>query len=73
MLVSIVSQILDQITALGDLRAYLPTHHSRAWSDLLSADVDWTGMANGAFSGLLYATVFLLLAFGRFAKKDISS
>ncbi|QUH00599.1 ABC transporter permease [Saccharopolyspora erythraea] len=72
-LVSIVSQMLDQITALGDMRAYLPTYHSRAWSDLLSADVDWTGMANGAFSGLVYATVFLLLAFGRFAKKDISS
>ena len=32
---SIVSQILDQITALEDLRDYLPTHYGTAWSGLL--------------------------------------
>ena len=31
-MVSIVSQILDQITALEDLRDYLPTHYGTAWS-----------------------------------------
>ena len=35
---SIVSQILDQITALEDLRDYLPTHYGTAWSGLLGAD-----------------------------------
>ncbi|GAA2774447.1 ABC transporter permease [Saccharopolyspora taberi] len=72
-LVSILSQILDQITALGDLRAYLPTHYSRAWTDLLSADVDWSGMAYGTFSGLAYGTAFVLLAAWRFGRKDITS
>jgi ABC-2 type transport system permease protein len=72
-LVSIVSQILDSITALGDLRDYLPTHYATAWSDLLSADVDWGDMVRGSFSSLAYCTVFLLLAARRFARKDITS
>ncbi|MCO1579878.1 ABC transporter permease [Crossiella sp. SN42] len=72
-LVSIVSQILDQITDLGSLRNYLPTHYSFAWADLLSTDIDWTGMASGVLSALVYGTVFLMLAARRFATKDITS
>ncbi|SFB52575.1 ABC-2 type transport system permease protein [Amycolatopsis marina] len=72
-LVSIVSQILDQITALGDLRDFLPTHYSFAWMDLISTDIDWTDIANGALLSVVYATVFLLLASRRFATKDITS
>ena len=40
-LVSILSQILDQITALEGLRDYLPTHYGNAWSDLLATQIDW--------------------------------
>ncbi|WP_298178220.1 ABC transporter permease subunit [Saccharomonospora sp.] len=72
-LVSILSQILDQITALGDLRNFLPTHFSFAWMDLIATDVDWANMASGILSALLYATVFGLLAARRFATKDITS
>ncbi|HEY0641627.1 MAG TPA: ABC transporter permease subunit [Pseudonocardiaceae bacterium] len=72
-LVSILSQILDSITALGDLRDWLPTHYAFAWSDLLTTDVDWSDMAWGSFSALCYATVFAALAWRRFATKDITS
>ncbi|MCG8918395.1 ABC transporter permease [Actinokineospora sp. PR83] len=72
-LVSILSQILDQITALGGLRDYLPTHFSFAWSDLISTDIDWTNMADGAFSAVVYAAVFGLLAARRFRIKDVTS
>ena len=61
-LVAILSQILDQITALEGLRNYLPTHYSFAWMDLISTDIDWTAMASGMLSASIYATVFLLLA-----------
>ncbi|GAB2662907.1 hypothetical protein GCM10027271_21860 [Saccharopolyspora gloriosae] len=73
LLVSILSQILDQISALGSLRAFLPTHYASAWSDLLAEEVDWTGMANGTCSALIYATVFITLAHWRFHGKDITS
>ena len=72
-LVSILSQMLDQITALGELRDFLPTHFSFAWMDLIATDVDWSDMASGVLSAVLYATVFGLLAARRFATKDITS
>ncbi|MDQ4010803.1 MAG: ABC transporter permease [Actinomycetota bacterium] len=72
-MVSILSQILETIDALGDLRDYLPTRFSSAWADLLAAPVDWGQLASGAFSGLAYATVFGLGAWWRFAIKDITT
>ncbi len=72
-LVSILSQILDQITALDTLRNYLPTHYANAWSGLLATQVDWGNMTRGVFSALCYAAVFGSLAVWRFARKDITS
>ncbi|WP_181783548.1 ABC transporter permease [Pseudonocardia pini] len=70
---SIVSQILDQITALEDLRNYLPTHYANAWSGLLSSAPDWGDMTRGLFSSVLFATVFFAAAAWRFHRKDITS
>jgi ABC-2 type transport system permease protein len=72
-MVSIVSQILDQITALEGLRDFLPTHFDDAWSGLLGDPVDWGDMTRGAFSALTYALVFGAAAVWRFQRKDITS
>jgi ABC-2 type transport system permease protein len=72
-MVAIVSQILDQITALEGLRDYLPTHYGTAWANLLATDVDWDAMTRGIFSSLLYAVVLGGLAVWRFTRKDITS
>lgn len=72
-LVSILSQILDQITALEGLRDYLPTHYAFAWADLISSDPDWSNMTAGAFSAVAYGGFFGLLAWRRFKTKDITS
>jgi ABC-2 type transport system permease protein len=72
-LLQILSDILDQITALGSLRVVLPTHYSDAWLGLLSNPVQTTDMARGAISALLYATVFFSWAWYRFTRKDILS
>ncbi|KAA9157168.1 ABC transporter permease subunit [Amycolatopsis acidicola] len=72
-LVAILSQILDQITALGGLRDYLPTHYAYAWMDLIATDIDWTNMAAGVLSAVVYGTVLTLLGARRFATKDITS
>jgi ABC-2 type transport system permease protein len=72
-LVSIVSQILDQITALEDLRDFLPTHFGDAWAGLLTTPVDWADMTKGAFSALTYALVLLATASWHFHRKDITS
>jgi ABC-2 type transport system permease protein len=70
---SIVSQILDQITALEGLRNYLPTHYGNAWAGLLAEQVDWGDMTRGAFSAVAYSAVFLAAAVWRFGRKDITS
>ena len=70
---SIVSLMLDQITALEDLRNFLPTHYAYAWTDLMAAEINWTNIANGALSAVCYGTVFCLLAGRHFARKDITS
>jgi len=72
-MVSIVSQILDQITALEGLRDYLPTHYANAWSGLLGSVPDWGDMTRGLFSSVGYATIFFAAAAWRFHRKDITS
>ncbi|HLU56643.1 MAG TPA: ABC transporter permease subunit [Pseudonocardia sp.] len=72
-MVSIVSRILDQITALEGLRDILPTHFDDAWAGLLGDPVDWGDMTRGAFSALAYALVLGAAAVWRFQRKDITS
>jgi ABC-2 type transport system permease protein len=72
-LLQILSSILDQITALGNLRLILPTHYAEAWLGLLSNPVQTDDMVKGLISAVLYATLFFGLAWYRFLRKDIVS
>lgn len=72
-LLSILSQILDQITALGALRNWLPTHYAFSWTGALVDPIRWDDMTRGAFSAIGYAIVLTALAFWRFSRKDITS
>ncbi|HEY4027669.1 MAG TPA: ABC transporter permease [Candidatus Dormibacteraeota bacterium] len=72
-LLQILSDILDQITALGSLRVILPTHYSDAWLGLLSNPVQVDDMVKGAISALAYAAVFFSWAWYRFLHKDVVS
>ncbi|MFY1625301.1 ABC transporter permease [Micromonospora sp. WMMD723] len=69
----ILSSILDQITALGVLRDFLPTHYSSAWLGLLSTPMQTDDVVRGAISAVSYATLFWGLAFWRFTRKDVTS
>ena len=69
----VVSNILDQITALDPYRHYLPTHWQYSWTDVLSSPISWDDMLRGTGSALVYSSVFLALAWLRFDRKDITS
>ncbi|MDM4721078.1 ABC transporter permease subunit [Micromonospora sp. WMMA1363] len=69
----ILSSILDQITALGVLRSFLPTHYSTAWLGLLSTPIQTDDVVRGTISAVSYATLFWGLAFWRFTRKDVVS
>lgn len=72
-MVSILVQILDQITALGSLRNYLPGHFSSGWTRAFTPAIDWHDIAVGSFSALAYASVFGVAAWILFSRKDITS
>jgi ABC-2 type transport system permease protein len=69
----VVSNILDQITALDPYRQYLPTHFQYAWVDTLSSPVRWDDMIRGTGLALVYSAAFLGYAWLRFDRKDITS
>ncbi len=69
----VVSNILDQITALGSYRDYLPTHWQFAWTDVLGRPIVWDDMLRGTGLAVGYAAVFLAVAWLRFDRKDITS
>jgi ABC-2 type transport system permease protein len=72
-LLVILSNILDAVTALGDWRRFLPTHYSLAWTDVLGAEITWDGMARGALWSLGYSVILLAAAWWHFERKDITS
>ncbi len=72
-LLQILSSILDQITALGAIRSFLPTHFSDAWLGLLSTPMQTDNLVRGCFSALCYAVIFFGLAWWRFTRKDVVS
>lgn len=72
-LVSIISQILDTVDALGSLRTLLPTHDVFAFADLLTLDVDGTAPARGVLSALVWCIAFGTTAVWWFRRKDITS
>jgi ABC-2 type transport system permease protein len=69
----IVSNILDAVTALGHWRRLLPTHYSYAWTDTLTPVVSWDGMARGALVSVTYAVVLFAWAWWHFLRKDVTS
>lgn len=72
-LVTILSAILTQIDALGDLRHGLPLYYDRAWVQALSPDIGWQDLQRGALWSLLYAVGTIGAAYLVFRRKDVLS
>ncbi|HKJ11561.1 MAG TPA: ABC transporter permease [Ornithinimicrobium sp.] len=72
-LASIVSSILDALDALGDWRRGLPNHYAFEWVGLFSPEADYGALLPGVLWALLWATVFVALAYRHFSRKDIVS
>ena len=45
---TIVGNVLDEVTALGDWRDFLPAHWQFAWADAVQPQLEWGGMIQGA-------------------------
>ena len=69
----VVSNILDSITALDPYRQYLPTHFQYSWLDALGPTISWDDMMRGTGVALVCSAVFFGVAWWRFERKDIVS
>ncbi len=70
---TIIGNVLDEVTALGDWRDFLPAHWQSAWLDTVRPDLDWTRLISGASLSVTYALILFALAFRGFARKDVVS
>jgi ABC-2 type transport system permease protein len=70
---TIVGNVLDAVTALGDWRHFLPAHWQFAWADAVQPRPEWGGMIQGTAISVTYAMVLFALAFRAFARKDVVS
>lgn len=70
---AIVTQTLDRVEALKDLRLWLPTHYAFAYQQFLLQPVDLRPVADALVNGLLWILVVGSLAVWRFLRKDVTS
>jgi ABC-2 type transport system permease protein len=69
----VVSQVLDQVKALGVLRDALPTHYWFSWTGLLQTPPSTSTVSTGLLTAVPWTLGPLLLAFWHFRRKDILS
>lgn len=69
----IVSNILDAIDALGELRRWLPTDYGAAWLGALNKDIQWGEMLRGTSYSIIAFTLLIGFAVYKFDRKDITS
>ncbi|MGI8523233.1 MAG: ABC transporter permease [Nocardioides sp.] len=70
---STTSFILDSIPQVSWLHPYLLTHHWMDFGDLFRAPIITGNLAAGLYLAAAYVVVFFLLAWARFAGKDVTS
>lgn len=70
---SIVSQVLGQLSQTEWLHPWLFSYYWLDFADLLRQPIEWSSFGGNALLQLGYVVVFGALAYGRFASKDVLS
>ncbi|WP_175538614.1 ABC transporter permease [Arthrobacter sp. cf158] len=70
---SVVSQVLDNLPQLEWLHPWLFSHHWLGFADLLREPVSWTSFGENAVLQAAYIAVCGALAYARFSNKDVLS
>jgi len=73
MILVVASEVVDNIPQFATVAPYLPTHWWNSFDALLRTPVDTTTLWHGLLSFLVYAVVFVLIAWARFTSSDVTS
>ncbi|MDO8106945.1 ABC transporter permease [Isoptericola sp. b441] len=70
---TVVSQILDQLSQVAAIHPYLPTHFWLDYAEVLRDPLDVGALGPGAASALAYVAIFTAAAWARFSTADVSA
>jgi ABC-2 type transport system permease protein len=73
MILVVASEVVDNIPQFATAAPYLPTHWWNSFDSLLRTPVDTTTLGHGLLSFLVYAVLFVLIAWARFTSSDVTS
>jgi ABC-2 type transport system permease protein len=73
MILVVASEVVDNIPQFASVAPYLPTHWWNSFDALLRTPVDTTTLWHGLLSFLVYAVIFVLIAWARFTSSDVTS
>ena len=73
MILVVASEVVDNIPQFATVAPYLPTHWWNSFDSILRTPVDTTTLWHGLLSFLIYAVVFVLIAWARFTSTDVTS
>jgi len=73
LIVTVTSEVLDQIPQFAAIGPYLPTHWWDSFDALLRTPVDTGTLTRGLLSFVVYAVLFGSFAWARFTTADITS
>jgi ABC-2 type transport system permease protein len=73
LVLTIVSEVLDQVPQLHAIHGWLPSHYWLNWIDLLRDPVNASGIGTGLLVTGAYVAVALSLAWARFTGADVTA
>ncbi len=73
MLLVVASEVVDNIPQFAAVAPYLPTHWWNQFDALLRTPIDTTTLGHGLLSFVVYAVLFLTIAWARFTSADVTS
>jgi ABC-2 type transport system permease protein len=73
MILIVASEVVDSIPQFASVAPYLPTHWWNSFDALLRTPVDTTTLWHGLLSFVIYAVIFVLIAWARFTSSDVTS
>src|SRR5215469_15491377 len=73
LVVTVASEICDQLPQLSAIHSFLPTHYWLAWDGLFRSPVDWSGVEHGLVSFVIYAAIFGAIGWAKLTSADITT
>jgi ABC-2 type transport system permease protein len=73
LVITVASEVADNVSQLGAVHPYLPTHWWLSFDGLLRVPVAWPDLGHGLLSFGVYVVIFGSIAWAKFTTADVTS